>query len=210
MHRTFLQSRDRSDLAWLRVNEVGYDEFCRHIGAGVDSLIASRANGKIWVDATPSNTLMVEELMLMFPKAAFLHLVRDGRQVVRSLLASGFAMREARDFRTACEYWSHMTSIALQAEQTDPSRVKRVYHAQMLYDPQALIEATLEFLHLENSDEPARFLRENCINSSFQSPGSIDPRTRVDTTGPWSTDQEAIFEEVTAAVRHQLQQSTAT
>lgn len=42
-----------------------------------------------WGDKTPLNTLRLDEISLVFPNAQYIHILRDGRDVVASYLAAG-------------------------------------------------------------------------------------------------------------------------
>lgn len=198
-------SRDASGRTWLRVNAMEYDEFCRHIGEGIHSMMGSRAGGRIWVDATPSNTLMVRDIALMFPSARFLHIIRDGREVVESMLASGFHMAAARDFSMACEYWRDLVSCGLEAEHSHADRVLRVSHARMSEDPAGFMREVLGFLGAEQCDAPAEFLRSNVINSSFASqpsgPGAASARARVQR---WDARQRQVYDRIAGPLHREL------
>ena len=49
-------------------------------------LLTRTSNGRRWIDQTPANTLVVDRLAEMFPGARFLHILRDGRRVVHSMI----------------------------------------------------------------------------------------------------------------------------
>lgn len=199
------RSRDASGRTWLRVNDMQYEEFCRHAGVGIDSLMASRSGGRIWVDATPSNTLMARDLALMFPSARFIHIVRDGREVVESMLASGFDLLAARDFAAACEYWRGLVACGLEAEQAHADRVLQVRHARMTEDPSGFIAEVLAFLGAGASDAPAEFLRGNVINSSFAGatagPAGVSARDRV---VRWDSGKRRTYERIAGRLHSQL------
>ena len=199
------RSRDASGHAWLRVNGMEFEEFCCHIGAGIDSMMASRAAGRIWVDATPSNTLIVRDLALMFPQARFIHIVRDGMEVVESLMSSGFDLAAARDFTAACEYWRDLVSCGLEAEHSHAERVLRVRHARMAADPAGFMSEVLGFLGVEQSDAPAEFLKTNVINSSFASerPGhaGVSARARVKR---WDARRRRTYDSIAGQLHREL------
>lgn len=205
------RSRDASGRTWLRVNGMEYEEFCVHIGNGIHSLMGSRSGGRVWVDATPSNTLMARDLALMFPGARFIHIVRDGREVVESMMASGFDLPAARDFATACEYWRDLVNCGLEAEQSHGDRVLRVWHSRMSADPSGFMHEVLSFLGAAASDAPAQFLRTNVINSSFApeamrtpdapSRGPESARARAER---WDSGKRRVFERIAGPLQRQL------
>ena len=83
--RSWQRHRERKNPSFLASSEVGRAEFLGFLGLGVNALYTSRSGGLRWVDPTPLNTIMVEDLADLFPGAVFLNLVRDGRSVVRSI-----------------------------------------------------------------------------------------------------------------------------
>ena len=68
--------------AWLTHQQVDRAELLRNLGLGVNALYTSRSGDKRWLDHTPANTLAIDLLGELFPRAVFLHMLRDGRQVV--------------------------------------------------------------------------------------------------------------------------------
>ena len=103
--------------AWLTHQQVDRAELLRNLGLGVNALYTSRSGDKRWLDHTPTNTLAIDLLGELFPGAVFLHMLRDGRQVVSSMVNFLSAMPEDRrrasseagwdipwlDFTVACE-----------------------------------------------------------------------------------------------------------
>ena len=53
-----------------------------------------RDDVKLWGDKTPLNTLALNELIDTFPNARFIHLIRDGRDVVNSYTTNGMKTLE--------------------------------------------------------------------------------------------------------------------
>lgn len=205
----YQSSRDASGATWLRVNDMEFAEFCRHIGEGVNSMMQSRAGGRVWVDATPSNALMARDLPLLFPDARFLHIIRDGREVVESLLSSGFRTFAAMDFRLACEYWRDLVTCGLELERLYSDRVLRVRHERMSADPAACMREVLAFLGVAQSDLPAEFLRSNVINSSFAATASERSGDRgqgvtQQRVQRWSTERRCIYEQIAGPLHRQL------
>ena len=71
---------------WLRDAGMERAEFFRHLGMGVNAVYSSRSDGRRWIDKSIPNTLMADVIGEMFPGASFIHIVRDGRQVVHSMM----------------------------------------------------------------------------------------------------------------------------
>ena len=97
-----------------------------------------------WVDGTPENSFFVTALVELFPRARFIHLLRDGASVVRSLL--GFHnIGGARHTPTeAWEKWIRHVRACLEAESMlGPGRIVRVLHRDLVDDPETAVRACL-------------------------------------------------------------------
>jgi len=181
---TWEVSHARTD-GWLVYHDVELSEYLGWLGVGVDQLFLSRGTGKRWIDSTPNNVLVVKTLAQMFPNARFVHLVRDGRAVVSSLLRSGFDYAPARSFRLAAKTWAQHVSAGLAAANELPDRVLQIRHEHVESEPEVVLAQVQEFLQVEPHDEPAAFLRANRINSSYGNGTAADPSTIERPRTPW-------------------------
>jgi hypothetical protein len=206
-----------SEGSWLAYNEVSAAEFLRYVGLGINALITSRSDGRRWVDQTPSYTLFARDLVGLFPEARFLHIVRDGRSVVNSMLHFGDDVGKdlrdagnlphwARGFRESCETWVGFCRTALDLEAEHPERVLLVRNEALASDPAAGFHRILDFLGEEDHPGPANFFASSKINSSFApiqwGDPSAAPRT-VSSPSPrdqavsawrsWSKEQQSLF-----------------
>jgi glycosyltransferase involved in cell wall biosynthesis len=105
-----------------------------------------------WGDKTPLNTLepgTLEGLLEVFPDARFIHLVRDGCDVVYSHLSGGFM----RDRREAAERWVEMASRARRFAAAHADRSIEIRYESLVADPAATVERLCAFLGVE--PEPA-------------------------------------------------------
>lgn len=200
MQRAYRIAHDRPDDGWLKKNNVRYAEFCAHMGIGVDQLFRSRSGGACWIDSSPGYTLMAAELALMFPNARFLHLVRDGRAVVNSMINSKFDIDWARDFERACFTWAHYVAKGLDFEKVWPDRVLRINHVDLMVDTVGTCQAILQFLGMPLDGAPASFLAGGRINSSYdnQNPEDIRARKSLERLkespwDSWSAERKATF-----------------
>src|SRR6185437_4692741 len=109
--------------------KVEKSEFSTFVGLGINALFTSRSCGKRWIDQTPLYTLIADLLAEMFPDALFLHIIRDGRRVVHSMVhfanATGEKMKEelaqadrlpawATNFKEACKVWSRFVQTSMR------------------------------------------------------------------------------------------------
>lgn len=202
----------RGELSWLRRQEVPPRQFLAYLGLGINVLLTERAGGRRWIDDTPIYTLIVDRVSALFPGARFLHILRDGRHVVRSMMSyleiyegDPAAIPWATDFRAACVAWRAHVASALELEEREPERVLRVSYEGLVADAENRFREILDFLGAPPEDGPAACLRSTRINSSF--PGGA--RTRDDPWDAWSAEQRAIFLEEAADVLVRTGMATA-
>lgn len=201
VHESYRTAYDRPDKGWLLHHQVGFREFAEALGLGVERLYESRSNGKRWVDATPSYTLMADILALMFPAAKFLHILRDGRAVVNSMSKSGFQADWAGDFKRACETWSHYARRAHRFQSEHPERALEVRYEALTRDPELEFARIFDFLGEDYSPRSAEFVSTKRINSSYDNERAEDIRKVKDpATAPstpwqgWARGQFATFD----------------
>ena len=178
------------DGGWLFKNKVTLKEFYQHLGIGIDLLFQSRAKGRRWVDATPSHTLMAHDLAMLFPRAKFLHIVRDGRSVVSSMLSSGFGTSWSENFKAASTTWAHYVTSGLRFQDEMPERVLEVRNERLRGEPADEMARIFEFLGAEPDPRAAEFLSTKRIDSSYgnEKPGDVkkvkDPKAAP--SEPWT------------------------
>jgi GT2 family glycosyltransferase len=211
LERAYETSVARTDGSWLRNHGVDLEQFLAHLGLGLNVLLTSTSNGRRWVDQTPANTLVVDRLAQMFPGARFLHILRDGRRVVHSMINFHRAMGDPEavermrdagrlppwtsDFADACRTWARFVRIAADFGHRNPDRTHTVTNEQLITDPEDAMRGVLEFLGVPQEPGPARFLRTNRINSSFAASGRSEetPPALSEPWREWLPEQREIF-----------------
>jgi len=207
------ESTKRPDGGWLQKNRVDYLEFAQYIGTGIDSMFRSRSRGLMWVDQTPGYTLMADILKDLFPFARFIHIVRDGRSVVSSMLSSdfeslGFSMKWTTDFDEACKAWKVYAGRAQKFVNENPDIAMQVRQEDLLVRSQEVMNGVIEFLGLDSNERPAEFLSKKRLNSSYDSGGKTvvdagEKLTQANKLGPWnkwSNRQQRAFNKIAGEV----------
>lgn len=208
--RAFTKAKAGPGIRWLHQEGVEKEEFLGFLGLGLNALFSSRSQGKRWVDQTPLYTLMVDTLAAMFPGALFIHMLRDGRRVVNSMLnflhpadaQKGANIQDrdligswTTDFTQACRTWRHHVEISLDFQRRHPERCLTITNEALVEDPKVGFRQILAFLGASEEDEPANHFASNRINSSFR-PNSSDPswvRQLSQPWIPWTAEQKDIF-----------------
>lgn len=201
--------------SWLKTEEVSRPEFLGWLGVGVNALYTSRSGGRRWIDQTPLNTLMVDDLADMFPGAVFVHIVRDGRHVVHSMAnflrkfeerdnAKRYVPTWATDFGEACRTWRTWVETASEFCRRNPQRTTTVVNERLSADPEAGFADLFRFLGVGREEGPSASFGAKRINSSFGEPSfggpGVDeegrrPSPATDRLPRWDDDRRTTFAE---------------
>jgi SAM-dependent methyltransferase len=201
------------DGSWLRKQHMSREEYLGFVGIGFNALFTSRSEGKRWVDQTPIYLMLAHNLVHMFPGCFIIHILRDGRSVVHSMInyltGHGGELPEimknsphpewATDFRTACRTWRHFVNVALDFQANHPTRCLTVRYEQLVADPVGGFGDILRFLEAPLGNGPSDYFRTTRINSSFPFvPGSeYEVRRPARPWLQWTQEHKAIFLEET-------------
>ncbi len=168
------------------------------VGLGMNVMISRRTGGRRWVDQSPTYTAMLDVIPSLFPEALFIHIMRDGRNVVQSMISSGFSTPWATDFEEACRTWAWFVDQAVAFAAQEPDRCLAVPYEFLSESPRECFAGILEFLDAEFAEQPAEFIRTRRINSSYQADGPrsetyLGPKSPWD---DWSKQQRKAFVEL--------------
>jgi Sulfotransferase family len=105
-----------------------------YASALMQPMLGGLAAGEIFVEKTPSHALYIPEILELFPKTRFVHVLRDARDTVASLLGAartwgkGWAPRRARG--AGLMWVSHVTAVRaarLRADQVHEVRYEDLH-----------------------------------------------------------------------------------
>jgi hypothetical protein len=121
--------------------------WCRRCVEDLIAQFTSKVGKGRWAEKTPAHVFHMDLIHEVFPRAQFIHMIRNGRDVVRSLQNMPFAPREIR--------WSSRRWVdSVKAGQTFGAQLPAGQYCEVRYetliaDPRATIERLCGFL-----DEP--------------------------------------------------------
>jgi len=197
----------RGDRSILSAMDISQDELFAILGRSINDLILSHRDDlerkrktrrsasepkARWVDQTPEYSLYICGLRKLFPEALFIHIVRDVRAVVRSMLnfhrLAGIQL--VANEEGAYRYWLRNVRACLKAEQAyGPSVVHRLRYAALIDNPEAVMRSLLDFLGEPYSPkclEPlAKKINSSNVPADFKAddpatdPKVIDKATRL-------------------------------
>lgn len=182
----------RGDLHWLSAEHVGWEEFLRYIGYGINALYTQRAGGLRWVEQTPQYTLHLDDLSTMFPGSRFVFMLRDGRQVVHSLRHFVRPIEHER----ACVIWRNFTEAGLGFKDgPQGDRLHIVRYDRIVADTEAVVRGIYDFLEMDFEPASVAFIADKSpINSSFvgeAAQAKVAPRWMS-----WTPGQREVFDDV--------------
>jgi hypothetical protein len=161
----------RGHLSILSAMNVSRDELLANFGQTINDLILShrpdleRTRAAIpslpefmrrlipgpklrWVDGTPEYSFYVYALRKLFPEAVFIHVLRNVRDVVRSMLnlhrlaGAQLVANEEEAYR----YWLRTVKACVQAEQAYGSKVvRRLAYDALIDRPESAVRSMLDF-----------------------------------------------------------------
>jgi len=139
--------------------------------------LAQECGASVFVEKTPFHLFHVERISARDPDARFLHVVRDGRDVVTSVLAGQYPLGKwpTRRLRllAACALWELFAWEGLRLAHLESERFHTVHYEDVVRAPRTAMERFARFLDLDHSNAAldAWFDRTRQIgsNSSFES-----------------------------------------
>ena len=195
---------NRPDRGWLKKEGVSFEEFASMLGIGVEALFESRSGGSAVGRFDPRlhpDCSGVDVQLL--PAASFIHIVRDGRAVVNSMVLSGFETNWSSDFATACRTWVHYVSKGRELVRGEPTRAIEVRYEALTASPASELTRIFKFLGEQPSEKAVEFISNKRINSSY---GNINPgdirRVKDPASSPkrpweeWSVHQKDTFSRI--------------
>jgi hypothetical protein len=169
--------------------------------AGLYHLYASKHGKLRYGDKTPSHTQLMRVMADAFPAAKFLHIVRDGRDVVASVLTMDFG---AGQFAEAARSWSrkvergHRTGLEL-----GPDRYHLIQYENLVEHPKEVLEEVCKFFELPFSGQMLEYdRRADALLEGVRDTDHIQGIRRPPTVGlrDWHVDltphQIAVFDEI--------------
>lgn len=157
----------------------------------VERLMAARqaeGDAAVWADSTPANVRRLDFLFRHFPRARFVHVVRDGRDLALSLQREswmklgGAEPGSRRALERCADYWRETVGKAIRWRR-DP-RYLAVTYEDLAADPVACLQELLKRLDMEWDDAVARALDD------------AGERFAADPAGRWRTalsDKELLW-----------------
>ena len=123
---------------------------------------------KIWGDTTPLNTFYTKQLFSVFPKARYLFLIRDGRDVAASYKKGGEAFDEFQEVSESTSRWIH--SIKCLDWLSKKAEVQIIKYEDLVTEPDQLLESICDFLNIDQLPKGWRSYTDHVPSTEFYQP----------------------------------------
>jgi hypothetical protein len=174
----------------------------------IDTLFSQYAHqfgAERWGDKSPMYTGYIDLMAEIFPTAQFIHLIRDGRDVVLSTVST-YKERFYVDVYFAARSWKRRVRKALaSAARLDSNRYYELRYEELAADPESALRAICEFLgeiYVPEMAEPHRMAREHIRPKSLHAPVRKPPTTR--SSGRWRKEMSKPDQRLVQAVAGDL------
>lgn len=131
----------------------------RSLARVVDEVFKCYANqqfpdARLWGDQSPVNTLHLPRIFRTFPEARYLHLLRDGRDAISSMVKRGRSIEDATSRWIA----SVRQALALQSR-LEPAQFLEIRYEDLVSQPSGTLQSICAFSDIAFTDEMLDFWR---------------------------------------------------
>lgn len=111
----------------------------------IHTMYASKRGGAgRWGDKSPNNSEILDLIEPVFPRAQYIHALRDGVDVVHSMIENDF-VESPQD---AVQVWIRRVEAVDRFSKAHPGRVMKVHYEELVSNPSSCMSAVCEFLKL--------------------------------------------------------------
>ncbi|WP_197276025.1 sulfotransferase [Mangrovimonas sp. TPBH4] len=109
---------------------------------------------KRWGDKTPINTVFIDKIAKIFPKAQYIHIIRDPRDVVCSYVKANLY----EDYLQALNFWKEANRKAeILRRRLPKDRFYQVKYEDLVKSPEVELNKICEFLNISYTNEMLSF-----------------------------------------------------
>jgi len=191
------------DDGWFNQHNIERSLYLKFIGKGIVDMLTTTCETNVFVEQSPENILIADKIITMFPETKIIHMIRDGREVVNSMLKSGFSAPWSKDFKLACETWNHFVKKGYDFSQKYPDNILNVYQKDLVYDTENAVKKVVEFLDLDYEENTVKYLQTKRVNSSYGNDENNNFKTAKDPSmlkkpqwEKWSDSEKNKFDEI--------------
>lgn len=140
----------------------------------IESVKGDLKPGMLFLEKTPDNSFYIEEIMQYLPKAKIIHIIRDCRDVVSSLLAAsktwGFKPWGDLNSYSAAKLWiRHLEAVKRSKHFIPTGQFFELKYESLLDRAEDILDEIFRFLGVKwSKEEIAEAVKNNSLNSDMQ------------------------------------------
>ena len=161
------RSKNEQPHSILPRHEISYEMFLAYLGIGYRKMLSDIAGGRRHIDHTPANTMMADDLALLFPGSQFIHIIRDGKSVVNSMMYFAATTNWSGNFNESCNTWVAYVNAARKFVQEHQENCIEIRLEGLIDNPEEGFNNLQEFLGVEPGLEMLQYFTTRRINSSY-------------------------------------------
>lgn len=170
------------------------DEFAEKRTTNIRLKVSEQDPKRRWVDGTPENSHYALSLLRLFPKAKFIHILRNPKQVATSLMHFSAAGGQDYEEDVAYRRWAKMVrACALAEEALGPNRVLRIRHEDIVAHPQITLQHCLAFVGEDFHPDCLLPLEEKINSSLFENIGDDSIEFNIASPKPWVNEAFKLY-----------------
>lgn len=149
------------DLTLLKNELYNLNEKNKTFSRIIDKLYSYYAKEKfpgstMWGDKTPLNTFHLEEINLALPNSKYIHVIRDGRDVVSSYLKAGIYDSVEK---ASSRWWQSIEQARLFGKNSESSKYIEVRYENLVSNPLEELQRVSSFLNIHFEKEMLDFFK---------------------------------------------------
>jgi protein-tyrosine sulfotransferase len=172
------------------------DRLFRDFVEGLLKPLQARTGKARMAEKSPNNVFYFQHLFRMFPDSAFIHVLRDGRDVIASLLTMDWRTPEGnpvpytRSAREAARYWRRAVEAARQFARSTAgsSRFHEVRYENIVARPEPCLQELFAFLGETWEPDVLRFHERKHPLHAESSAAQVQRMLYNSSVGRWVTD----------------------
>lgn len=144
-------------------SEEEFDEYVREFVSSVMKKL--KGKHEIFVEKTPSHALVVDTIHKSLPEAKFINIVRDGRDVVASIIAAGRGWGydwAPSNLKDASKMWIHHVESAREGLKVVPKKLwMEVKYEDLLDDTTSMLQKVGKFVGVNFTENESKKIANN-------------------------------------------------
>lgn len=172
------------------------------------ALIGQKSGADVYVDQTQWYGSISPFIDKLYPDARYVHIIRDGRAVTRSLRALSTLGQNwtGNDMRESANIWNTLVHNCLRIGKETPERYTEVRYEELVRDPESTIRKICHDLRLDYSNQMTLPLNTPISDPTRDVGQVLNPTDDNNKKWPdeWTEEERSIFQEIAGKLMQQL------